>query len=323
MSIFNDQRHIRRKATREAAGWLARHEAGTIDEARFEAWRAAHPGNAIAFARALSVWRAAETPSSSLPQAQPLAAAGLSRRRALGAFGGMGLVGLLAAGGVATRAYAWDSARSGIGECRRLILPDGSRAMLNTDSLLQWRFSDTERSLWIARGEVALELLPGIPARVHGQGLTAALSTGRFNVRLQTGAMDVTVLTGRAAASTSTSAPSSAIGSPRPAEVAAPNEGLLLSAADPSVRPASPQHMAATVAWQQGEIVFDNEPLQTAVQEYNRYLPGKIVIADPDLTGIPVGGRFTSTDPAAFLSALELGLDIRATPHEGGFILTR
>lgn len=326
MSIFDEKRHRRRKATGEAAVWLARHEAGTIDEAAFETWRGAAPGNAIAFARALSVWRAAAPDRAGAADVHAPAhapahgtapAQGLSRRRALAAFGGIGLAGLLAAGGVTTRAYAWQSARSDVGQSKRLILPDGSHAMLNTDSQLQWRFSESERSLWILRGEVALDLRAGVAARVHGDGQVALLSAGRFNVRIQPEAMDVTVLAGRALAGSGQSITDA------PGRVAAANEGLLLSAARPTVRPASPQRLAATLAWQQGEIVFDNQPLQTAVQEYNRYLTGKILIADPELTGIPVGGRFTSTDPAAFLSALDLGLGIRATPSGGGFVLTR
>lgn len=314
MSIFNDKHRRRRRITGEAATWLARHDAGTIDEERFLAWRDASPDHAIAFARALAVWNEAGARTAIATESR------FTRRSAAAAIGGMGLVGLLGAGGFTTRAYAWSSASSDVGECKRIILPDGSRAMLNTDSELQWRFSSSERSLWVVRGEVGLELVEGIPAQIHGLDRTASLSRGRFNVRLEGAAMDVTVLAGKAAAMRTRMADTQIAA---PAAVAAPSEGLLLSAAAPSVRDASPQRVAATVAWQQGEIVFDNEPLQTAVREYNRYLTGKIVIADPDLTGIPVGGRFTSTDPADFLSALELGLGVRATASNGGFVLTR
>lgn len=322
MSIFNEKQRRKRRIAREAATWLARHDSGTIDEECFHAWRGASPEHAIAFARALAVWREAQSKADAdipLPFQSRF-----TRRRAAAAIGGMGMAGLLTAGAFTSRAYAWDSSHSGVGECKRLILPDGSRAMLNTDSEMQWRFSDDERSLWIVRGEVGLELVPGIPARIHGLDRMASLSQGRFNVRLEGTAMDVTVLSGKASAAP-ISAPAVITGQPAPAPVAiaSPNEGLLLSAVAPSVRKASPQRLAATIAWQQGEIVFDNEPLQTAVREYNRYLAGKIVIADPDLTGIPVGGRFTSTDPADFLSALELGLGLRATRSNGGYVLTR
>ena len=314
MSIFNHRHRRKRRIAGEAATWLARHDAGTIDEKRFLAWRDASPEHAIAFTRALAVWNEAGARAGVSVESR------FTRRRAAAAIGGMALVGLLGAGGFTTRAYAWNSASSKVGECKRVVLPDGSRAMLNTDSELQWRFSSTERSLWIVRGEVGLELVGGSPAQIHGLDRIASLSQGRFNVRLEGAAMDVTVLAGKAAAMR---APKAEALIAAAAAVAAPSEGLLLSAAAPSVREASPQRLAATVAWQQGEILFDNEPLQTAVREYNRYLTGKIVIADPDLTGIPVGGRFTSTDPADFLSALELGLGVRATASNGGFVLTR
>lgn len=312
MTIFSMKRNSREVAEKQAAAWLARHEAGTIDEAAFEAWRSADPAHAVAFVRALAAWNAA---------GGPMAQAGsslLTRRRVLFSAAAFGAAGLVAAGGFATQAYAWDSARSRIGETRRVILPDGSRAMLNTDSVLQWRFSRDERSLWIERGEVALELQDGLSARIEGLGRVAMLSAGRFNVRLEIGSMDVTVLRGQAVAGD---------GAPgtggRDGIAARSTEGLLLSAARPSVRAASAEQLATTVAWQQGEILFDNEPLQSAVREYNRYLDRKIVIADPGITDTLVGGRFTTRDPEGFLFALHRGLGIRITPREGSFVLTR
>lgn len=312
MTIFNMKRNSRAEATKQAAVWLARHEAGTIDEADFEVWRSADPAHAVAFVRALAAWNAAGTP---LEHAEPSL---FTRRKALFSAAAFGMAGLATAGGFATQAYAWESASSKIGETRRIILPDGSRAMLNTDSVLQWRFSRDERSLWIERGEVALELERGIPAQVNGLGRVATLTSGRFNVRLEIGSMDVTVLRGRAIAGPREPGSSADRGI-----TATSTEGLLLSAALPSVRAASTEQLAAAVAWQQGEILFDNEPLQSAVREYNRYLDHKIVIADPVITDTLVGGRFTTRDPEAFLFALDRGLGIRVTPRDGTFVLTR
>lgn len=299
-----------------AATWLARFEAGGMEEAMFERWRSAHPDNEIAFARALAVWNRSGGENS-----DPVRADETNRRQLLRGLVAATMVGVIAVGGWSTRAYAWHSASCAVGERKRVALPDGSVAMLNTDSEVSWRFSKTERSLWINRGEVALELTSGQTARFHGAGAVAFLSAGRFNIRLQPTALDIVVMRGEATAprfagETMTRDADTDV-------VAGRFERLLLMRATSDVQSASPEAVSAAIAWQQGEIVFDNEPLHAAVEEYNRYLMRKIVIADPDLKNIPIGGRFTSTDAAPFLSSLRLGLGLRVTTDEGQIILSR
>jgi transmembrane sensor len=305
MSTPDQTRRLR--AARDAARWLARIESGSIDEAAFERWRDADVTHQIAFARALAVWTQAVEETVEAPPIRRV-----DRRMALRAMAAGAACLIVAGGGLTTKAYAWESASSRIGERKPIILPDGSRAMLNTDSKVSWRFSGSERRLWLDRGEIALDLVPGSPIALEGMGEMAGLTAGRFNVRLQAHALDVTVFRGEAVAERR------GVQSP-----ARDNQRLLLSAARPSIQPSSASAIIAATAWQQGEIIFDNEPLSAAVQEYNRYLYRKIVIADPLLTHIPIGGRFTSNDPASFLHALKLSLDIQATVSDDQILLTK
>ena len=91
----------------------------------------------------------------------------------------------------------------------------------------------------------------------------------------------------------------------------------------PVVRSATVDEMAATLAWQRGEILFQHETLGSAVEEYNRYLSRKIIIVDRDLADMPIGGRFTSNDPSAFLRGLQIGFGIKVSTSPTGFLLTR
>lgn len=84
-----------------------------------------------------------------------------------------------------------------------------------------------------------------------------------------------------------------------------------LSDTVPLVAPASEERISSATAWQNREIEFDDARLAEAVADYNRYLTRKIVIDDPRLADLRIGGRFSSTDPEAFLQALALGLDLR------------
>ncbi len=305
-------RDKRSRVAGEAAHWLAQELSGTIDRPAFEAWRAADPAHAIAFARALAGWRRA---GQLVGVTAPLHR---SRRQALAMFAGLGLTTVLAGTGLATRAFAWDGASSALGQCRRIALPDGSLAVLNTDTRLEWDFSASARGLRIVRGEVALTLKTGARARIEGEGHWASLARGSYNVRLHGGAMDITVFQGTAQQITTTE-PHNRAGNP----VARAQQGLLLSDTAPAVRDTDSPQIAALRSWQSGEIVFTNEPLALAVEEYNRYLTRKIVIADPQVAAISVGGRFLSRDPAAFLEALELGFGIRVSPSGEGYVLTR
>jgi transmembrane sensor len=294
----------------EAALWVARLDLGTIDRQAFAAWRDADIAHAIAFNRALSVSEAFErggADRAGAPVADPLQAA-TSRRTVLRGAGGAVAIGLLAAGGLAGRAYAWTSASTAIGQNRKLSLPDGSLAALNTDSCLAWRFSRHERTLWVERGEVAIDLCRGPQAMMHGEGRSVALSDGRFNARLRGDTLDLLVLRGLARSGVRT------VGG---------YHSLLLSADAPTVRPVSHAQLEAAIAWQQGEILFDDATLGTAVEEYNRFLTRKIVIVDPDLATIPVGGRFTSNDPAAFLQAMTESLGVHVSVSGTAYLLTR
>jgi transmembrane sensor len=288
----------------QAARWVAQHDLGTIDAVAFEAWRSRDVRHAIAFNRALSSFeafaeKAEETPARAL---RP------SRRTVLRTATGGVAAAMLVAGSLTTRAYAWSTASTRIGENRKVRLPDGSAAALNTDSCLAWRFSRYERRLWVERGEVAVDLCPGIPALLQGSKRTVALSTGRFNARLRDGTLDLLVLRGHALVGT---------------QPVAAYHSLLLSDASPAIRTVSPAHVETAIAWQHGEILLDDATLGTAVEEYNRFLTRKIVIADPDLATIPIGGRFTSSDPTAFLQAVETGLGVHVSTTDAAYLLTR
>ncbi|RZL77789.1 MAG: DUF4974 domain-containing protein, partial [Sphingomonas sp.] len=139
------------------------------------------------------------------------------------------------------------------------------------------------------------------------------LSAGRFNARLKGGALDLMVLRGTASASEGSLPPMRA----------AERHSLLLTGGKPIVRPSSGDEIAATLAWQSGEILFLDEPLASAVDDYNRHLIRKIVIADPELGSIRVGGRFTSKDPAAFLQSLHTSLAIKVVISGNSVLLTR
>lgn len=299
----------------EAAGWLARHRLGTLDEAAFDAWRDSDVAHAIAFARALAVWEsidAAEVSGSRTDARFP--GSRCSRRGFVQATCAMLAVGVVAAGTTATRAYAWQSAATAVGESRTIHLPDGSAIILNTDSRLSWRVSGRERTFWIEHGEVALALGNGPDAALHVDRRTVTLSPGHFNLRLRGDALDLLALRGQARVPGQTAAVVATKGAAA---------SMLFSSSGAIIRPADAGVVDRITAWQHREILFRDATLGSAVEDYNRFLVDKIVIVDRELANIPVGGRFVTSDPTAFLAAVSTGLNIRVSRTETAYLLTR
>jgi transmembrane sensor len=70
--------------------------------------------------------------------------------------------------------------------------------------------------------------------------------------------------------------------------------------------PATPKAVDAesTIAWLRKEIVFDHEPLDHVVAEFNRYAAKPIEVATPALRNLQISGVFSTDDTDAFIAFL-------------------
>ncbi len=64
------------------------------------------------------------------------------------------------------------------------------------------------------------------------------------------------------------------------------------------------------LAWQSGEVVFDDTPLPEAVQEVNRYSERQILLEGPAMDSLRIGGLFQAGDSEAFARAIAETFDI-------------
>lgn len=305
----------RERATAEAAAWFAAIDAGTADETAFRAWLVADAGHAIAYGRVSATWQAVGGEAPALPARR------FSRRALLRTAAVAVPVALIGPGLLVQRAYAWDGATTAVGESRKVTLPDGSVAMLNTDTALAWRFSRNERALRLDRGEVAIDLKPGVVATLADHRRTVRIEQGRINARLHDDALELLLMRGHAEL-TDRDAPAPANAAPGAVAIE-PYQRLSFDAGHPQVRTVSRAQLQAAMAWQSGEILFADTRLADAVAEFNRYLPRKIVVRDAALGDTRIGGRFTSSDPETFLRAVALSLGARARLQQGEYILSR
>jgi transmembrane sensor len=310
----------RETALAAAALWRAQLDCGSADPAEFERWRAADPAHAIAFARISSTWASLEDVALPGVETMPVdeqpaakASAVLSRRRAIAVFAGAAT--LAAVGLTAHHSLAREAARTSTGERRSLNLPQAVRLDMNTATAISWRASQQLVNLWLEHGEIAVRVATTVVLSFpETNPFEALLSAGWYNARSLDHALELTVMRGSAQVRCAD----------RKKVIAVRHgESLFSASGATALQVASAQALDAIEAWQRGEVLFQDTPLSAAVAEYNRYLQRKLVILDPEVGQLRIGGRFTSADVTDFLRALEVTLRVTSVQSNGNVVLVR
>jgi transmembrane sensor len=208
-------------------------------------------------------------------------------------------------------------------------MQDGSRVILNTDSALRIAVTDRQRRIDLERGEAFFEVAPD-PKRPFivqvGHGRVIAVGT-QFSVRREDDRTQVIVSEGTVRFENDNLARA---GGSRD-RAAANSSGLLLPAGtiartqsdDVLVQQKPAAEIEQSLTWRSGLLTFRNTPLADAIAEFNRYNTRKIVIEDPSIAALEVGGIFRSTNLDTFVRLLEQGFHIHATVAGDRIVLTR
>lgn len=70
-------------------------------------------------------------------------------------------------------------------------------------------------------------------------------------------------------------------------------------------------------AWVQGWLTFDGEPLAEVLRAVNSRNRRQVIVADPSIAQLPVGGRFLAADLDALVEAITQALPVRVIPSRG------
>ena len=288
-----------------AAALLARVQSGSAAPAEVEAWLDADPAHAVAFARVEAAWERAER-LKAMPHAAEEPVFQVTRRMAAGL--AVGVLGLGAAGGwLMTRNPVEITAR---GERRTVSLPDGSRVELNTDSRIAIAYSETRRDIVLTRGEALFEVAkdPARPFVVQaGEAQVRAVGTA-CNIRMREQGVELTVTEGVVAVDERAAA--------APRQVSEGKGAVIATGAVAEVN-LDPEVLRRRLLWRDGVVEFEGDTLEQAATEFNRYNDRRLVVADPQVASIRVGGRFGTHEVDRFLVALQAGFPVRAVPGEG------
>jgi transmembrane sensor len=340
-------------ASREAAAWFARLRADDVsgdDRAAFQQWLSASADHQQAYAGLERFWSQAgqfandpalaaavrETRAALHPAPVPMR----RRRHTSGWLAAAASIAVVTASVV--WAYPWlmgnRTLTTAVGEQRAVVLADGSRVTLNTDSRLRIRYGDARRTLTLERGQayfqVAKEHRPF--EVVTRRGVVRALGTA-FDVFSGDGRFVVTVVEGSVVVSDQPTEARHAPEDVMAGTPAKPSGGQVLRAREQLAvtdTPTAPATALASIAkveaapverstaWLRGKLIFDNEPLAAAVAEINRYATRPIRIADPALQDLRLSGVFRVGEVGDFVNAVSsyfsLTIDVGA---DGGYVL--
>lgn len=317
-----------------AAAWLLRlcdHEPGTAERAEFVAWDQ-HACNHAAFIQALETWCAMDDVANEpwlieLMQEARAARHGRLHRQPLKrwmvAAACLTLVFFVAAG-VWWYAASPVTYSTGIGERRVVQLGDGSQISLDADTRVEVAYGRDHRRLRLLQGRVACDVAkdPLRPFSVRARNKVVVATGTEFSVELVSNQVRVVLYEGHVAVLDDDRGglhpqPVRLAGSPQAADsILVPGRELVV-AAQADAATVDRVNPAQSIAWEQGLLYFNNEPLGTAIQRINRYSAAQIAVGDSEAARVRVSGVFEAGNTTAFISGVTAVFPIRAINRKG------
>lgn len=317
------------------------------------AWLRRSPLHRRAFEQAASAWRSMDSLSQILRQDRKTTsfpevpwAIGVQERAEVPEapkFGGRlrtamlaTAVTLLLVGIVASTKLLWQPRAAAVtsstyatatGEVTTIALSDGSTVHLNTASRVTVTYGRNARVFQLLEGEAYFEVAPS-PKRPFvvyaGRFAVRALGTA-FAVHMLDAGVDLTVTQGLVELASFKTAPPD-IPSAAATESGLPDKGPAENrysvsrgqhlTVSPNVRLLEQIDAAGIekrLAWREGALIFNDDPLKDVVAEIGRYTATRIVIADPSIRDVKIGGYFKVQDINAILGTLQenFGIEVR------------
>jgi len=343
---------LRRKLPQDprelAIDWLAREREGRLapdQQAALTAWLEADPQHAEVYARAKA---AVETPAryAAHPELMDMRASALAAMKERPNYPRMIAAAAAVVMAVTTLGAGWVSLspstspsvsrlqeaaapilpalnpnaaiyRTAVGERTSVTLPDGSIAILNTDTLLKVAYTGHERGVRLVRGQALFEVAHNkrVPFQVYaGDRRVTAVGT-MFDVRLDAKKVKVTLVEGVVRVAALTAKPSAL---PQQVTMTAGEELQAGPLATMTIKTAD---VAAETSWKSGVVVFKAETLAQAAAEVNRYTDRPVRLADASLADYRITGVFKTGDPDNFAQAVTEILPVRVEPQADGSLV--
>jgi len=294
-----------------AAEWLAQRDSGEWNDAlqrELDKWLNEATAHRIAYLRLQSVWQRADALAD---------AAAPSRARALPRFStwrvaagvvlacALGLMFALPRNGSESQLYA-----TAIGENRTIGLTDGTRLTLNTNT----RLRTAPRQVWLENGEAYFDVAHDAahPFVVNAGATKITVLGTRFSVRREQGHIRVLVAEGKVR-----------VAQDGKEVILTPNNAATTTRGRIALQQLPAERTGNQLSWREGRLVLDQLTLAQAADEFNRYNRRKLVIADPSVAQMSIGGSFSPSNIDGFARLLEQGFGLHATATPDQITISR
>jgi transmembrane sensor len=331
-----------------AAAWFAKRESQAwtpVDQAELDRWLEQSTAHRIAFLRVCEAWRrfgelealAADRTQGTIPargtwvwRTEEPKGPAFKVRRSLAAppraflhrissqaAGAAAALTLVAAVGLSVwyLAHRGTSYQTEIGQTRSVALEDGSHVTLDTGSRIDVAVGATERHVDLIQGDAYFEVAkdPKKPFVVSlNRARVVAVGT-QFYIARGDNAAIILVTEGKIRLERPTESPR---------EISAGFQARLDTTELRISRPTD-REVEEMLEWRNGYLLFRDTALAEAVAKFNRYASKKMLIEDPSIGGIRIGGHFRLNDVQGFLWLLKSAFPINVDERGDRIVLTK
>jgi len=323
-----------------AAGWVVRRDRGlsAAEAAEFQLWLAADERHAAALQRAAGTWTRLDRIPESV--AAPVVATA-ARRRSF--WRNLALGGSLAAAAAAIAVAIWigrgpDTApvpaanvTEAVDGARELTLSDGSVVELNRGSEIVEQFAAAERRVALLRGEAHFSVTknPARPFIVRAGHVDVRAVGTAFNVHLESAAVEVLVTEGVVKLNPSADGAARRVPAAESIPSLTPGQRAVIALAPASpevavvVTSVTQEEIARMLAWKGPLLRLGGATLAEVAANFEHRTGRRVILADPALGQLRLGGRFRADDVEGFASVLAATLDIEIEHAADGALVLR
>jgi transmembrane sensor len=325
-----------------AARWLILRDRGlsATESIEYELWIAADERHAAAIQRLTSVWSLLDR----IPDRTALSVLGAAARRRAIWRRTITLVSLAAAAVVVLGTAFWRTLTSPAptsltttagATARTITFADGTIVQLNAGGKVIEQFTAHERGVLLMRGEAHFSVTKNTarPFIVRAGTMQVRAVGTAFNVNLQPTGIEVIVTEGRvqlAARSTEdlgisgdhrTDAPT--LGAGERALLPQETARRINVLQELVISPIAVAEMARVLSWREPLLRLGGATLAELANDFERATGKRLILADPSLAELRVGGRFRADDIDGFTHLLATTLDLDVERAADGTIVLR
>jgi transmembrane sensor len=220
--------------------------------------------------------------------------------------------------------------QTSIGESNTIILPDNSKIVLNTNSFVQVKYTDSARIIELQRGEIHIDVAheTSRPLSVIAGGKVIQAVGTAFNVEVRNKLVELIVTDGKVLVAPKIKAntsgnidvidldemakrlPQNSMAISKGEKVDLDITGQLID----EIVQVDAIDVAASLSWRQGNLIFRGESLEDAMEEISRYTDITFELSnDEKLRQVQVAGMFKTGDVNGLLDVLSRNFNISYT----------